>query len=95
MEKVEVVYSLHWQIAPSTSKIEAFVESLSTNGMPVQILADGRIINVIRPSRNPKRSARVIVALLSDELNAVGIRPPTDYVVFTPHNDREIIRIDG
>lgn len=93
MEKVDVIYSIMWEDAPRAEKLGALLDGLAECGLPAQALAGGRIVNVTRPSAQPARSARVIVALLADEIRATGIHRPVDYVVFTPHDEAEILHV--
>lgn len=86
-DKQNVTYSLFWKTAPA---LGALLDDFAACGLPADVFGGGQIVNLSRPSRNPGRSARVIVDLILDEVHAAGVPIPDDIIVFTPADDAEI-----
>lgn len=87
-DKQDVTYSLFWKIAPAA--IDGLLADFAAAGLPADVLGGGQIVNITRPSRNPQRSARVIVDLILDEVHAAQLPLPDDIIVFTPADDAEV-----
>lgn len=86
-DKQDVIYSLFWKTAPT---IDGLLVDFAAAGLPADVLGGGQIVNITRPSRNPWRSARVIVDLILDEVHAAQLPLPDDIIVFTPADDVEV-----
>lgn len=91
MEKLDVTYSLWWQAGLPKAQLARLLSAAKACGMTVGLtVGKGEIVNLNRVSNCPAASARPVLSLILDEVRAQGIGLPTNAIVFTPHDDKEI-----
>lgn len=87
----KVVYSMWWRSGAGDSAL--VVDVLGQCGFPLTHAVggdDGQIMNFLRASAAPDRTAKAVLAVALDELHAQGLPLPTDVVVFTPDDDQQV-----
>lgn len=91
MEKFDVIYSLWWKEGLPKSTLARLLDAFKACGLSVGLtVGKGEIVNLNRVSNCPAKSGPIVLGLILDEVRAQGVGVPTNAIVFTPHDDKEI-----